>query len=496
MTENGAEETKTTSNYSTGKPGSVYIPEVSEADQKRSLRASIWEGSLYSSMVGFGEIYFVPLMLVIGASNFQVGIFTAIPQLCLAFSQFLSIFIIERLMIRKKIIFPAAAIQAIVMGVIFLELLSKDFSPVLFIALGAAYYTMIGLIIPAWNSLLGDLTYNENRGEYFGKRNGLAQLVAFIGLFIAGLTIQHYDASGNALKGFIIIIGIAFLSRFFSLFFFVQHYDVPYKKVEGSYFSFWDFIRRSPKSNFAHFVYFIGAMSFAVQIAAPFFAIYMLKELEFSYLKYIFQVGTFVATQFISMRFWGPYADRFGNRLVLKITGAIIPLIPVLWLFSSNYNYLLFLQMLSGIIWGGWALSTGNFVFDAVTPPKRARCAAYLNFFNSSGIFLGAMLGAILVKYLPDVINTSWIKIEFISPIQLLFLISTVVRFLVLVILNPTIHEVRDVSQPTARDTLYMITHIRPFSMIRFEPFTGMHKIDWKHILPRHDRHEKGDKNH
>ncbi|MFH1514671.1 MAG: MFS transporter [bacterium] len=353
-------------------------------------------------------------------------------------------------------------------------------------ALSIAYFAANGISIPAWNSLIGDLTHDENRGSYFGRRNGLSQLFLFAGIFTGGFILHHFDNLHTPLTGFLIIFLLAAVSRTGSAVSLSRHYDVPYIKREGSQFSFWDFIKRSKKSNFANFVFFIASMSLAIQVAAPFFAIYILRDLGFSYIAYTFQLGVFVASQFIAMRSWGAYADRFGNRNVLKLTGAIMPLIPVLWFFSKEYPYLVLVQVISGLAWGGWALSAGNFIFDAVTPPKRARCAAYFNFFNFTGVFIGAMIGAFLVRIAPSVIDTGAMKIEFISPLQYLFLVSAALRFLVFIVFIPLIREVRPVdAEPTTRETFLLLTHLKPFSGVRHEPFTGRIMKNVKTILDK-----------
>ena len=71
---------------------------------ERTLRMSIWEGASYSVLVGFGEAYFVPLILAIGATDFQVGFFVAMIQVFLGLSQFVGLGIVER--VRKRKLLP------------------------------------------------------------------------------------------------------------------------------------------------------------------------------------------------------------------------------------------------------------------------------------------------------------------------------------------------------------------------------------------------------
>lgn len=150
-----------------------------------------------------------------------------------------------------------------------------------------------------------------------------------------------------------------------------------------------------------------------------------------------------------------------------------MPVLPILWLFSSNYFYILFLMILSGLAWAGWALATGNFIFDAVTPQKRARCSAYLNFFACLGIFFGSLIGGYITTHVPQTVDLGIMKLTFFSVLQYAFLVSGILRMLVVITFMPSIHEVRDVEKPKASDMFMMLTHIKPVHGGLFEPFTG-----------------------
>ena len=64
------------------------------------------------------------------------------------------------------------------------------------------------------------------------------------------------------------------------------------------------------------------------------------------------------------MPLWGKIADRFGNVKVMRLTGLLIPIVPVLFMFSPNQYYLMVIQIYSGFVWAGFSLSSSNFVFD------------------------------------------------------------------------------------------------------------------------------------
>jgi len=447
---------------------------VPERKRRRTLRYSVWDGCFYSLRVGAAETYFIPMMVAFGAGAFYVGVYTALPQLFVAFAQFASLFLVERYMVRKRIMVGLAIMQVLVVGSIFLMVSGGWFNPWLFIAIACAYFGFNGMTLPPWNSLMGDITTKADRGVYFGKRNGLMQLVTFLSILAGGVVLQHFSSAGGRQTGFSILIAIALAGTFGSAYSLIRHYEVPYRQPRDAGFTFGDFIRRSPRSNFAHFVFFISLINFATQISSPFFPVYMLRDLKLNYAQYMLSQGIFIAAQFLAMRRWGPFSDRYGNRIVLRITGAFLPVLPMLWFFSTKLEYIVVIQVISGLTWGGWLLSSGNFIFDAVTPANRARCAAYLNFFNGIGICLGALIGAFLSERIPSSFSLGTLSFSFLSPLETIFLISGLLRFAVIFLFNPLVHEVRDVRKPNFKEVFVTLMHIKPLSGGILYFFTGV----------------------
>src|SRR5690606_16286040 len=95
-------------------------------------------------------------------------------------------------------------------------------------------------------------------------------------------------------------------------------------------------------------------------------------------------------------------ADVYGNRLILIVTSATLPIVPSLWLVSDGFWALLAFQALSGLSWSGFSLSAGNLLYELVPQTRRAAYVAFHNVGTAAGVFAGAMLGAALVGLLPE----------------------------------------------------------------------------------------------
>jgi MFS family permease len=216
-------------------------------------------------------------------------------------------------------------------------------------------------------------------------------------------------------------------------------------------FSLWQFLRDGRRTNFGRFVAYIAFIHFAVQVSGPFIAPYLLRDLHFTYLEFMFATAATVVAQFLILPGWGRFCDRFGNKQVLRLTGLLLPVIPLLWLCTTNFYLILVIQMFAGVIWSGFSLAMGNFIFDTVTPPKRAQCVAVYNTSNAVGTVLGASLGGLLIPWLPNVVRLGALHVPLVSNIQILFLLSAALRLAVSIRFLPRIREVRPVSPFLAR---------------------------------------------
>ncbi len=111
----------------------------------------------------------------------------------------------------------------------------------------------------------------------------------------------------------------------------------------------------------------------SVMIASPFFAVYQLSILKFSYLTFTMLASVSAITSFVTMIFWGKYVDDIGSKNVLVTCGFLIPLVPLVWALTTNIWLLVAVEALSGIVWAGFNLSVSTYLFDATDRKNRTR---------------------------------------------------------------------------------------------------------------------------
>jgi MFS family permease len=279
---------------------------------------------------------------------------------------------------------------------------------------------------------------------------------------VGGQLIHSFTGWGHSEYGFAAAFLIATIARWWGGRIFAQVEDPPIHVPDDSKFTFWQFISRARQSNFVKFVLFVSFMNFAVAISGPYFAMYMLNDLKLSYLEYMCVVATGVLIQFVVMRSWGALSDQFGNRKILRVCGWLVAFNPWMWLISDNLVFLIFIQLYSGFFWSGFNLAAANFVFDAVTPAKRARCIAYQAIVNGVLVFIGSLIGGVMAMNMPDILTRSLSWFVPSSPFLALFLLSGVLRAITMAFLYPAFREVRAVQRIRGHELLVRVTTLRP----------------------------------
>jgi MFS family permease len=443
---------------------------VAEPGNEKSLQHSIKDATAYAVMMGIGETYLSAFALFLKASTPQIGLLASLPSLLGSLAQIVSAWLGRLAGRRRPIILAGAGLQAFAwLPIGLLPLLFPSLAVPILIASVVLYHCGAHLAAPQWASLMGDLVPMKRRGRFFARRTRIVSLVTFLSLAAGGIILHEATASGQTLAGFLVLFGVAMFARAVSTYHLSRMRDpaghVAALRVPPEE-SWW---RQLRKSNFARFSLFYALMQFSVAIASPFFAVYMLRDLQFSYAQFMANTGASVLAQFLTLAQWGRVSDAFGNRRVLAVTGLMLPLMPLLWIVSPNFWYLLLVQTLSGLSWAGFTLGATNFLYDLIAPEKRATYLALHNMLASVGVFCGALLGGYLGMSLPASMGFSGFSVAWLSPLLGVFAISAAARILVLLLLLPRIQEVRKVRRISFSSVIFRVTRVHALAGLMFD---------------------------
>lgn len=427
-----------------------------------SLRASVRDGAAYGFMSGIGESYISAAAVALGASKPFMGVLGAVPHLAGAIAQLASANVADRTLRRRATYMAGAVVQTFswvpMLGSI---LAPHPWNLVLLLVGVALYYGGVHYSLPPWNSTMGELVPPERRGRYFGGRNALNLRAMLYGTLLGGVLLWRYAEDSGGHRTFLVLFALALAARALSTGFLAKMRDPPYVLQPEDRFTFIEFARQFPRSNFVRFVLYVAAVNFSVQIAGPFFAVYVLRDLEYGYLVLMGSTLIMLLAQSLTMKTWGRLADRIGNRAVLWVTGIGVAIVPIPWAFGRHLEWIFVAQVLSGLVWSGFNLSTANYIFDAVSPAKRARCVGYFNVVNCAGIFAGGLVGAALVGFVPSRVALGPLSVRFVSELPLLFLLSGLLRLITTLLFLPWIREVRTIRPWTVVDLIARSDKIR-----------------------------------
>ena len=406
----------------------------------RSLRHSIRDGVAFSVQVGAGETYFSAFALFLRATAPQVALLSTLPLLLGSLAQLFSAWL-GRFAGRRRLVLTGCTLQAALwLPILLAPRLFDQQAIIALLVLLVLYHSAHNLSAPQWTSIMRDLVSERRRGRYFGHRTRLTTITTFASLVIAGLILHTFDTSGRTYAGFAIIFLIAFMARAVSVYHLSYLHEPMSEAPPDMHISHWwaSLVRTGAVS----FSTYFALMNAAVGVSAPFFAVYMLRDLKLSYLAFMVLTGTSVFTQFLTLTTWGRIADIYGNRLILLVTSMTLPVVPLLWLVTDNFWYLTACQAVSGFSWSGFTLASGNLLYELVPRSRRAAYVAFHNVGTSSGVFCGAMLGAALVLILPArsvLVSDSGIA----SNLLYLFALSGLLRAVIAAFLARRVREIR-----------------------------------------------------
>lgn len=450
---------------------------------RSTLGLSQKEAVASATMTATGDNFFNAFAIYLNATAVQMGWLMAIPQLFGALFQVLSAWLGNYLP-RKPLVVVTARVQAVVvLGLSILALSRSEDSVYWLIALAVLYFSCINFIQPQWRAWMGSVVPQRRRGTFFASRTRLT-MVASLFIFMSGGALLSLSERFDVVwLGFAILFATAAVGRGFSSRYLAQMHDPDANPHPAGRKGFWQSVKQLRASlsdkTFRDYSFFVAGMQGVVAISAPFFAVYMLRDLQFTYIEYSLNSIASILTQFLLLNFWGRFSDRFGNRLVMQIASVLIPFMPLLWLFSANHYYLLCVQVMSGFVWSGFSLSTANYLYD-IRPHKSdfAVYAAMQSALGAVAVFLGAITGGLIASAAPSVVEFVPILREIRSPLFLVFFASFALRMAIAIWFIPRAVEPRVRRRPKILQVIYRVS--------RFNAISGI-SLDWLSVTKRNN---------
>jgi hypothetical protein len=254
-----------------------------------------------------------------------------------------------------------------------------------------------------------DLIPHEELGSLFSKRIALATAVSIPLSLLTGFMI---DDSKTLFPSFTIavysllfffgftagMIGLLSLSH-------IPETRMTEANVKQGFLR--QIFRPFKDTDFRKLIIFLGVWNFAVNLASPFFTVYLLKVLGFE-MSTVIIFGVLSSLMNIAfLQLWGGVADRYSNKSVLGLCGPLFVICIFIWPFATMAAFkmltiplLVVIYLLVGISTAGTTLAVQNIGLKLAPDGKATSYLAANSFVSSIAAGFSPVLGGVLADTL------------------------------------------------------------------------------------------------
>ncbi|MDB5343547.1 MAG: major facilitator transporter [Schlesneria sp.] len=404
---------------------------------KRSMNLSVAEGSLATIMGTLTSgVFLTGFALEMGATRLQIGVLSALP-VCANLVQLGGAYLLERRGECKNLCLLTTVISRLLWLPIFLvPFLFANSGPFAIWVMIAAFaigsfLSSIGGV--AWLLWIKDLIPKQQRVSFLGRRHLFNTGLSLVAGMVAAVGLDWAKQSGQSSLGFLSVFGAAMLCGLIGM---PLLGAIPAPGPAHPHQASFHQLFSDPLRNrdFRTLLGFYGVWNIGLQLAQPFFAVYMLQKMHLS-----FGCITALATMssvlgMLTTSFWTRLCNQFGTKPIVLIATIADLVTTIAWVFvMPQWFGLLVLIHCSGLFSAPLAMGPNNILLR-LAPEKNA--AFYLAIFNSiigTAAAVAAIAGGLVATVFMNW-SLSLGPIE-IGGLKLVFILSTAVRLLSLPLL-------------------------------------------------------------
>lgn len=385
---------------------------------RKDLRAMSADGAATSVMVGVGETYLPAFVLALTASPLACGLASTVPLVVGAMAQLISPWAIDRLRSYRRWVVWCVVIQALSFIPLLLAAWTGEM-PTLLVFGFLSWYWAFGMAASSvWNAWVGELVPTRLCAGYFASRSRLCQLGIVTGFVGGGILLQRNARWGGPVEIFVALFAAALVSRIVSAIFLTAQHDATPPRSESLAQSFRGLTRGADRQGGVSPILYILAIQVAVQISGPYFTPYMLCQLQFSYAKYVTLIGVAYLARVVCLPAFGRIAAQYGTSRLLWIGGLGIVPASALWIVSDRFEYLVAVQIFSGVVWAAYELAMTLVFVNAIPMARRIGILTLYNLVNAVAILVGSLGGGAIL----------WLAGQSRDAYLLLFALSAIAR--------------------------------------------------------------------
>jgi MFS family permease len=387
------------------------LEKITSTQLNSGLKLVIADGMAAEAMVVFTSGTFLTAMAIyMGASNFKLGLLAALPTFTTIF-QLLSVWLVQKFNNRKIVtsVFNLLARMPLIAIGIMPFLFSAGTSIQVLLVLLFFQHIFGDIAGASWNSWMKDLVPGDKLGRFFSRRTRMSQTLNVSLSLAVAMAIDyikvHYPAHEISAYTILFLVGgvLGMLSVFLLL-------RTPEPKPDRMHDNVFKMLGASVRNiNFRNLLAFHSLWAFGLNLATPFFTVYMMKTigLPLSYVIILTVIGQL--SSIASLRLWGKYSDRFSNKTIINICAPFYIACIFAFAFTAiptsetvTLTMLLFIHIISGVSAAGINLAINNISIKLAPKGESIVYISAKNMFTAFFSTIAPILGGFSADFLAD----------------------------------------------------------------------------------------------
>ncbi len=342
---------------------------MTELQRERGLHLLVIEAAFSGGTAALTTgVILTAFALHLGASNVMVGVLASAPFLT-QLLQLPAILLVERTRGRKRISVFTSLAGRVMLAVMAITAFFKGAVPLA--ALLIAQFVLCGLGAIgacAWNSWMRDLAPEERLGRVFARRTSLLTAISLVLGIVAAFALNG-TAEGSRARDtiFAIMFGAGCITGLVSAAV-VARMPEPQMPVSTGKVKLIALLRQPLEDlNFKRLLVFVVSWQFAINLATPFFTVFIVRQLRFDVSFVMILSVVSQAANLVALRSWGVLSDRFANKSVIAVCAPAYILAIVAMIGASQFPswtvsaaWLIGLHALMGASIAGVTLASTN----------------------------------------------------------------------------------------------------------------------------------------
>lgn len=296
-------------------------PVLTDADRDRGLRLLVTEAAYSGGTAALTTgVILTAFALHLGASTAMVGLLASTPFLT-QLLQLPAIQLVERLRRRKLIAVTTSLIGRAMLAVMAATAFFAGTGAMLvFLGAQAVLCGMGAIGSCAWNAWLRDLAPEDRLGQVFARRT-LWLTGINLALGLAAALALELTAAGSSARDLLFagMFAVGCITGLISARV-VAAIPEPAMPAAGAAIDLAGLLRQPlADANFRRLLGFVASWQFAVNLATPFFTVFIVRQLHFDVsLVMALNVASQVAN-ILALRMWGRLSDLYASKSVLAV---------------------------------------------------------------------------------------------------------------------------------------------------------------------------------